>query len=336
VKADAYGHGAVAVARILERVGVDFLAVAFLEEAMELRDAGIICPILNLGSTDPKNAPIVVDLDISQTVYTKELAFALSMAAVSARKEAKLHIKVDTGMHRQGVGHELAGEYATYIGTLPRVVIEGIYSHFTEADDPGSDFTHIQIGRFESAVAQVNKAGFFPALRHLANSAGILHFPEARLDMVRPGILLYGLSPDADPEAPPGFLPVMRLNAAIANIRTVAEGEGVSYGRIFRAARPSRIALLQIGYADGYSRSLSGKAHVLVRGARAPLVGRICMDQCMIDVTDIPEARMGDEATIFGAPGLPAGELARLSGTISYEVTCGISKRVPRLLEEGA
>lgn len=334
VKADAYGHGAVAIARILEKAGADYLAVAFLEEAVELRSAKIAAPILVCGATDPANADIVVEEGLTQTVYTEELAEALSVSARKKGLPAKIHVKIDTGMHRQGIEPEAAGAFARAIRNLEGLQVEGAYSHFAEADKPDKSFTLFQLERFRGALDILNREGVHPTIRHIANSAGLLHFPESRMDMVRPGILLYGLSPDAGPRPPAGFLPVMRLCASIATIRTIRAGESVSYGRLFTASRPTRVALLQLGYADGYPRLLSNKASVLVRGRRAPVIGRICMDQCMIDVTDIPEARDGDEVTLFGVPELPAGELSRLLGTIDYEITCGISKRVPRIVEE--
>jgi alanine racemase len=334
VKADAYGHGAVAVSRILEREGADFLAVALLEEALELRSAGIGSPLLVLGTTDPGNADAVVSGNISQTVYTEELAASLSASARRLGLPAKIHVKIDTGMHRQGIAPDEAGGFAASLAAMDGLVVEGAYSHFAEADNPDKTFTIRQLAEFRRALDAMAAAGISPGIRHVANSAALLRFPEARLDMVRSGILLYGLSPCADAKPPEGFLPVMEFRASIAGIKTIGAGEGVSYGRIFRTKRPSRIALLQIGYADGYSRLLSNRAEVLVRGKRAPLAGRVCMDQVMIDVTDIPEAAPGDEATLFGLAGLPAGELARLMGTIDYEVTCGISKRIPRVLKE--
>ena len=334
VKADAYGHGAIAVSRILEREAVDYLAVAMLEEALELREAGIALPLLILGTTDSRNADIVVSRNFAQTVFTKELAGALSASAMRLGHPAKVHVKIDTGMHRQGISPGEAADFARALTTMEGISVEGAYSHFAEADNPDTSFTLRQLAEFHWALGRMKEAGLSPPIRHIANSAGLLHIPEAKLDMVRPGILLYGLSPDTAANPPEGFKPVMRFCADIAALRTIPAGESVSYGRLFTAKRTTRIALLQIGYADGYSRLLSNRAEVMVRGKRAPIAGRVCMDQIMIDVTDIPEAVTGDEATLFGLPGLPAGELARLMGSIDYEVTCGISKRVPRIIKE--
>ena len=334
IKADAYGHGAIAVSRILEKAGIDYLAVAILEEALELRSEGIAAPLLVLGTTDPENSDIIVSRNITQTVFTPELAAALSASAKRLGLPARIHVKIDTGMHRQGIDPGNAEAFARLLRGMDGLLVEGAYSHFAEADNPDKSFTVFQLGQFHRALEGLAAGGVVPEIRHIANSSALLHMPEARLDMVRPGILIYGLSPEADPKPPEGFLPVMQLCASIAGIRTVGAGEGVSYGRLFTTKRPSRIALLQLGYADGYSRLLSNKAEVIVRGKRVPVAGRVCMDQCMIDVTDVPEAREGDEATLFGLAELPAGELARVIGTIDYEITCAVSKRVPRILEE--
>ena len=334
IKADAYGHGAVAVSQILDREGIDYLAVALLEEALELRTAGIASPLLVLGTTDPANADIIVSQNITQTVFTVELAQALSASALRLGHPARIHVKIDTGMHRQGIAPDEAESFCRGLATMDGLVVEGAYSHFAEADNPDRSFTIHQLLEFDRAVAGMKAGGIYPAIRHIANSAALLHIPEARLDMVRPGILVYGLSPDADPNPPEGLSPVMQLCASIAHISIIEKGESVSYGRLFTATRKSRIALLQIGYADGYSRLLSNRAEVMVRGKKAPVAGRVCMDQVMIDITDIPEAALGDEVTLFGLPGLSAGKLAHLMGSIDYEVTCGISKRVPRITKE--
>jgi len=334
VKADAYGHGALAVAMALEKAGVDFLAVAFLEEALALRKAGVRTSILVLGTTDPGNAEVVVENGISQTVYTEELAQALSLAARRQGKAAKIHLKIDTGMHRQGIGHGEAGRFARALAGLEGLSLEGAYSHFTESDSLDKSFSLLQIERFKEALGALEREGKRPEIAHIANSAAVLDLPEARFDMVRPGIILYGLSPGGEEGMPGGFMPVMSLRSRIVNLRIVSKGEGVSYGRIFKAERDTRVGLLQVGYADGYCRSFSNRAEVLVRGKRAPVLGRVCMDQTMIDLTDIPEAGLGEEAILFGVPDLRVGELSRIADTIDYEITCGISSRVPRIYQE--
>lgn len=331
VKADAYGHGAVEIARWLEEAGVDYLAVALLEEAIELRDNGIKAPLLVLSTADQANADDIVRLGITQTVYTAEVARALSEAAVRQNRKLSVHLKIDTGMHRLGVELKDLEELAQCLTRCPGLDIEGVYSHFAEADNPDKRFSFLQLDRLHEAIAILDGYGIRPRIRHMANSAGLLYIPESRLDMVRPGVVLYGCSPGATPNPPEGFTPVMKLSARISFVRTIEAGESVSYGRIFIAQRKSRIALLPLGYADGYPRGLSNVANVLVRGKRAKIAGLICMDQCLVDITDIPEAVPGDEATLFGLPELPVGELSRLLGTVDYEMTCGISKRVPRI-----
>ena len=331
VKADAYGHGALAVSRTLCGEGVEFLAVAFLEEALELRDGGIGCPILVLGTTDPENADIVVSKGLSQTVYTAELARALDKAAGRLGTKARIQLKIDTGMHRQGVDWEEAGRFGRFLGDLGGIDLEGAYSHFAESDSPDASFSLVQIGRFQAALGALAAAGIAPRLAHMANSAAILGLPQARFDMVRPGIILYGLSPSGERPAPAGFEPVMSLRSEIVNLRKVGAGEGLSYGRTFRTGQDSLVALLQVGYADGYPRILSNRAEVLIGERRAPVVGRICMDQTLVDVTGIPDLRPGDEAILFGTRNLQVGELSALAGTIDYEITCGISRRVPRI-----
>lgn len=331
IKADAYGHGAVEIARTLQGEGVEYLAVALLEEALELKDAGIATPILVLGTAAPEDAEIIVGRGITQTIYSLDIARALSQAAMALGRKALVHLEVDTGMNRQGIKAEETQAFAQELSALPGLVVEGIYSHFSEADNPDTGFATLQMRRFRESLESLRRAGIEPKYRHISNSGAILTMPFTGLDMVRPGILLYGLSPSGAIKVPAGFKPVMRLCTRIANIRDIGPGESVSYGRTFTARRDTRVALLPIGYADGYMRILSNRAEVLVRGKRAPVLGRICMDYSMVDVTDIPEAQVGDEAIVFGSEDLPVGELSLMASTIDYEITCGISRRVPRI-----
>ncbi|MEN6364747.1 MAG: alanine racemase [Rectinema sp.] len=331
VKADAYGHGALPVSKALVAAGADMLAVAIPEEALELREAGIDAPILVLGHTDPSNAGIAIEYRITHTVYDRPLAVALSDAALRAGKTASVHVKIDTGMNRLGLRPSDSGSYARFLGGLPGLRVEGIYSHFADADVPGSPFAREQFARFREALDAFRREGVDPGIRHIASSGAVLEFPEAYMDMVRTGILLYGLSPSGARESPEGFTPAMRLHAGITLLKTVPAGESVSYGRTYRTSRESRIATLPIGYADGYSRALSNRAFASLHGKRVPVVGRVCMDQCMLDVTDVPEAREGDEVLLFGGPAMPVGEIAGLLGTIDYEVVCMVKKRVPRV-----
>ncbi|HCX96577.1 MAG TPA: alanine racemase [Spirochaetaceae bacterium] len=255
----------------------------------------------------------------------------LASAAKSLGKRAKAHIKIDTGMNRQGLSWTKARAFAGLLSDYPEIAVEGIYSHFADADNPDPSFTRLQLGRFNEALAAFAEAGIVPKYRHIANSAALLFHPETRLDMVRPGILLYGLSPAPGIAMPEGFAPAMTLTTSIVHVREVPAGESISYGRTFSTERRSRIGVLPIGYADGYPRALSNRASVLVRGMRSPVVGRVCMDMTMIDLTGIPGARAGDEVIVFGGRDLPVSEISGLLGTIDYEVACMVSKRVPRV-----
>ena len=330
VKANAYGHGAVAVARKAVEVGADYLAVATLDEGLELRRAGFTTPILILGLVPPEAAGAIVENYFTQAVCDKEMANALSTAAVEQGRTAKVHIKVDTGMGRIGIRPEEAGVLAGSINKLPGIEIEGVFSHFAEADIKDKSYVRQQLETFRLAIENMKSQGVNPAIRHIAESAAILEIPEAHFDMVRAGIIEYGLWPSDEVTHPIALKQVMRLCARIAFIKDVHQGESIGYGRQFVAARESRIATLPIGYADGYIRAYAG--HVVeIRGKRAPIAGRVCMDQVMIDVTDIPEAQVGDEVTLFGSPTLTTDEAAGWLNTINYEVTCMVSARVPRV-----
>lgn len=331
VKADAYGHGAVAVAACLEKEGVGYLAVALLEEALELKRAGIGTPILILGTASVEDAEIIVEHGLTQSIYTPEIAHALSKAALRLGKKAIVHIKIDTGMNRQGISVDGAEDYARLLSSLQGLVVEGAYSHFSEADNPDTSFARLQMDLFQTAIESLRRGSIEPPLRHIANSGAILSMPDSFLDMVRPGIILYGLSTGSSISAPEGFAPVMKLCSRIASLRLIQPGESVSYGRTFTAAKPTLVALLPIGYADGYPRILSNRASVLVKGIRAPILGRICMDYCMVDVTHIPHVAVSDEVILFGTQELPLGEISSLASTIDYEITCGVSARVPRI-----
>lgn len=331
IKADAYGHGALAVAHALEREGAPYLAVALAKEALELRESGIQTPLLIFGVPEHSWSSIAIRLGCAQTAYTEEHVRILASAAKSLGMRAKAHIKIDTGMNRQGLSWTKARAFAGLLSDYPEIAVEGIYSHFADADNPDPSFTRLQLGRFNEALAAFAEAGIVPKYRHIANSAALLFHPETRLDMVRPGILLYGLSPAPGIALPEGFAPAMTLTTSIVHVREVPAGESISYGRTFSTERRSRIGVLPIGYADGYPRALSNRASVLVRGMCSPVVGRVCMDMTMIDLTGIPGARAGDEVIVFGGRDLPVSEISGLLGTIDYEVACMVSKRVPRV-----
>ena len=340
VKADAYGHGVREVSRVLLANGVQRLAVSMLDEAIQLRNSGISAPILILSYTDPARADEILENDVTQTVFSHDLADALSESAVRHGTKVKVHIKIDTGCSRVGFmpGYSAIKDIIL-ISKLPGMIIEGLYTHFATADELDKTYTYMQFERFMSICTELSRIGIHIPVKHVANSAGVMGFPEMHLDMVRPGIILYGLYPsDEMDRSQLALRPAMSLKANIILVKNVEAGTAISYGRKFTTARKSRIATIPIGYADGYSRLLTGKGRVLVNGQSAPIVGSICMDQCMVDATDTEgEVAVGDEVVLFGRQGgscIHVGEVASRMGTISYEVVCIIGKRIPRVYIE--
>jgi alanine racemase len=335
VKADGYGHGAVQVARACLEAGAASLGIALVDEGIELRRAGFTGPILVLGHTGSEGARRAIGWGLSMTVISAENARMIAAEAVSQGKVASLHLKIDTGMARLGVAPELASRVATEIASMPGVWLEGVSSHFADSDAADDTFAAVQLGRFKTALAGIESTGIRIPIRHMANSGALLFHPEAHFDMVRPGIALYGLRASTDRVAPFQPAPAMALRARVSQVRTVPSGDTVGYGRTFRASRESRIAVLPLGYADGVSRALSNRGCVGFPTGRAPIAGRICMDQMMVDVTDVPDVHEGSVATIFGQGGPSVAEVADLLGTIDYEVVCAVSRRVPRIYTEG-
>ena len=342
VKADAYGHGAPMVAREYQRLGADWFAVSNLEEAIQLRRCAITRPILILGYTPPQKAEELAELNISQSVLSLDYAHQLSRYAGEAGVEVKIHLKVDTGMSRIGFVYQTPDESAASLNEmeeacrLPGLTPEGVFTHFAVADDgsEGEDFTLRQFACFKEAIDILESRGIHFAIHHCANSGAITDYPELQLDMVRPGIILYGMEPSDCIQHPLDLRPAMELKTVISQKKVIPAGATVSYGRTFTAQKETVIATVPIGYADGYPRKFSGKAEMLVRGKRACIAGRVCMDQLMLDVTDIPEAQEGDVVTVFGHDGdafLPVDELAALNDTIHYETVCLVGKRVPRI-----
>ncbi len=338
VKADAYGHGAPRVAAALREAGCGYLAVACVQEALSLRQAGETLPILILGAVDASFAPALSDNAVTLAVGSGELGRALS-AALGPGQRLKIHIKLDTGMGRLGfpAGDDAALAEAAAVMTLPGLDTEGVFTHFAVSDTPGGEaYTREQFAAFTAAADKLERlSGRRFALRHCANSGALLSFRGEGmcLDMVRPGLLTYGIYPDRE-RGGVDLVPVMTLKSRVCAVTHHKKGDTISYGRTWTAPRDCTLAVLPIGYADGLQRCLSGKLTVLVRGRRVRQVGRICMDMCMLDVTDLPEIAVGDVATVFGAgqQGEPTvAELAELAGTIPYELLCGISLRVPRL-----
>lgn len=337
VKADAYGHGVLETVSTLIENGATRLAVSMLDEAIQLRKIGIDVPILVLSHTNPNRVDELIKYQITQTVYSHDMAKALSDEALRQGVKAKIHIKIDTGMSRVGFppGY-IAVKAVMEIQKLPGIIIEGIFSHFATADEKDSSYTMHQMELFESIISELNRIGIIIPIRHISNSAAILQYPDLAMELVRPGIILYGIYPSEDVNKEVADLrPAMTLKTNIAMIKWVEPKTAISYGRKFTTSRKSLIATLPVGYADGYSRLLSGKSRVLVNGQFAPVVGSICMDQCMIDVTDIEgDIKTGDEVVLLGKQGdreITAQELAGYMGTIPYEVVCIIGKRVPRV-----
>ncbi len=330
VKGDAYGHGAVACSRILAREGAAFLGVALTEEALVLRREGIAAPILVMGGAYGDRYDLLVGHGLTPLVFRPEHLEGLAAAARAAGARAVAHVKIDTGMGRIGVLPEDLAAFADAARALG-VELEGAASHLARAETDDAATT-AQLGRFEAAVALLRARGFSLPWVHLANSAALVRRPDTRGSLARPGVMLYGLPP-AGVEAGVSLEPVLRFTTEVGHLKRVPEGTPISYGGRFVTARPSVIATLPVGYADGYDRHLEGKGEVLVRGRRAPVVGAVCMDQTLVDVTDVPGAAVGDEVVLVGRQGddeVTALELAAHCGTIHYEILSGISARVPR------
>jgi alanine racemase len=338
VKANAYGHGAAVIARALEEERVGMLGVALIEEAIELRNAGIRAPILVLGGSYEGGYDLLVAHQLTPTIFRPEHAQGFAQAARRAERPVDVHLKVDSGMGRIGVLPEELDSFLDLLVSFPEIRVDGLLSHFASADLENREFTQAQVRCFKDAHARMRARGLRPRWRHLSNSAGVIDLPEVRdgleLNMVRPGIMLYGLYPAEHLRGATALEPVLSWKTAVIHLKRVAAGTPISYGSTWRAPRESAIATLPIGYADGYSRRYSNRSQVLVRGRRAPLVGRVCMDMCMADVTDIPGVRVGDEVVLLGSQGaerIGAEELAALAETIHYEVICAVGARVPRV-----
>lgn len=333
VKANAYGHGVEEIAKNLVEQGFDYLAVAFIDEAVELRLCGFDQPILILGNTPKDTASQVVEYNITASVYNIDTAKLLSQEAVKQNKKVKIHLKIDTGMGRIGfVPDEQTVLDIIEVSKLPNIEIEGIFTHFACADCEDREMTLRQFDKFINLVRILEEKGIEISIKHCCNSAGIINYPEMHLDMVRAGIILYGMYP-SDIDYDIDLKPLMNFKTSVINVKTVKTGETISYGATFTAQSEMKIATIAVGYADGYSRLLSNCGRVLVNGQFANIVGRICMDQCMIDVTNVHNISIGDEVFLFGADEnekLPIEELAVKLGTINYELPCIINNRVPR------
>jgi alanine racemase len=334
VKANAYGHGDVEVARVLEGLGCEFLGVALAEEGERLRHSGIRLPIVVLGGVWPGQMEGVFDLDLTPVVFDLATARLIDERARKTGATKVVHVKIDTGMCRVGVMPAEVEGFFTALKGLSGVRVEALLSHFSEAEKEDSAFTERQLAVFLSCLETIKALGFEPDYLGMANSAALVDMPETRLNLVRPGIMLYGSYPSERLRDKISLMPAMRLKTRILLIKAVPGGFPVSYGGTFRTRRESLIAILPIGYADGVPRGLSNRGAVIVNGKRAPIVGAVCMDMTMADVTDVPGVKAGDEAILIGRQGeseITVEEAARLAGTISYEILCGISGRVPRV-----
>jgi alanine racemase len=338
IKADAYGHGALPVARALEREGVEWLAVALPEEGVELRSGGVRSPVLVMGGFEPPQADLILDHSLTAAVFRPDQVEALSAAASRRGRKAEVHVKVDTGMGRLGVPAAEVGGFAALLAGAAGLTVSGAFSHLAAADDPDDPFTAEQANLFLRCVAALKERGLRPALLHLANSPAVIGHRSTWMMLARPGLLLFGCNPVRRGSLLP-VRPVMAVRSKVVFLKDLPAGASVGYGRAWRAATPSRIATLSIGYADGLPRAAGNRGEVLLRGRRAPIAGRISMDLTTIDVTAIPGAALGDVATVIGAAegdAIGAGDVADAAGTIPWEILSRIGARVPRLfLESG-
>ena len=331
VKANGYGHGAAEIAQAAVQAGATWCGVARLEEAIALRRAGINCQILVLGYTSPDRTAEAVNHNISLTIYDQQMGEAYAEQAERFGGGLRLHIKVDTGMGRLGISPDTALEFIEKISKLPQINIEGIFTHFARADEPDAGTTEKQLARFDQLVQNLRRDGIAPRYIHAANSAAILNFPQAHYDLVRPGIAMYGFRPAPETNLPASIRPAITWKTRLTSVRMFPPGHGISYGHIYHTRATERIGSIAIGYADGFRRVAGNVA--LVRGKRVPVVGRVCMDQCMLQLDSVPDAAIGDEVVLLGSQGtemISAEEIGDRWGSFNYEVICGLSARLPR------
>ncbi len=342
IKADAYGHGAIFLGKLYEELGAGYFAVSNIEEALQLRENGITLPVLILGFTPACMAKELADNNISQAVFSEEYAKELSDEALKNDVNVKIHIKLDTGMSRIGFMYQNKERDGDSVSQIERACkfsnlsCEGIFTHFAVSDeaDEGREETLRQFDCFSSAVNKLREDGFEFPIVHCSNSGAIIDYKQAHFNCVRAGIILYGLSPSAKLSQKLDLRPAMQIKSVIAQVKTVEPGTPVSYGGTFVTAQPTKIATVPIGYADGYTRNLGNRAYMTVKGKKAPIIGRVCMDQLMLDVSDIENVRSGDEVTVIGDGSdntMSFDEMAELTGTINYELVCLVGKRVPRV-----
>lgn len=339
VKADAYGHGAKEVAREALYAGASCLGVGLVEEGIELRREGIRAPIVILGPTFPFQARAIVEWRLSPGVWTMEMAEALQYEASERDTMAVVHVKVDTGMSRMGVSPSSALEFLEALRKFPNLHVEGIYTHLATAEEAHREFTKRQLDTFLNLEALIRERMGVGIKRHVANSSALFLLESSRFDLVRPGIAIYGCRPKAHSPTIAPLRPALSWKTRVCYLRDIRPGDAVSYGCKFVASKPTRVAILPVGYGDGIPCALSGRGEVLIRGRRAPIIGAVCMDVTMVDVTDIEDVAVEDEVVIIGPQGeerITAEEVAQWAGTISYEILCGISRRTPRIYLNGS
>jgi alanine racemase len=332
IKANGYGHGVQAVAKAASDAGAEWLGVARIEEALNLREAGITAEIMALGYTPTNMIAEAVRENIHVAIYDPEMAKAYAKQAAKVEGRLKAHLKIETGMGRLGMSPEKAPAFLEEIQHENIIDMDGIFTHFARADEPESDSAPQQLARFTTLVDQLRKAGLCPAMVHGANSAAILNYPEAYFDLVRPGIAIYGLNPSPESVLPTEFRPALTWKARLTFLRTLPPGHGISYGSLYVTSKEERIGVIPVGYGDGFRR-VDGQ-EVLLRGKRVPVVGRVCMDQCMLQLDSVPEAVMEDEVVLLGKQGglsITADDLGKRWGTVNYEVVCGLADRLPRI-----
>jgi alanine racemase len=336
VKANGYGHGAIPVARTALEAGARYLAVATADEAIELREAGVTAPILVLGFTPPDRAAEIVRYDLTQTVFQVEMLDALECAAKQQNKRARIHIKVDTGMGR--IGLRDLGEIIPFVKNAherPSIFVEGIFTHLATADEADKRYMWEQVNRWNDIMHAIEAQGIKIPLKHVANSAATIDHPELHLDMVRIGISMYGYYPSSEVcKEHVNLRPALAFKSRVIHVKTMSGEQSISYGATYKTKNEERIATIPVGYADGFSRLLSNRGFVLVGGKRCPIVGRVCMDQLMLNVTHVPDVKVGDEVVLYGSQGqeqIHLDEVASIIGTISYEIACAVGRRVPRV-----
>ena len=336
VKADAYGHGIKEVSKAIVDY-VDYFGVASLDEARVLREIGIKKPILVIGAILPQEAEGVLKFNVIQTVSDLEIPRKLSKLAAAKNKKIKVHVKIDTGMGRIGFWHEEAVEFIKKIASLKNIIIDGIFTHFPDAE-ADKVFTHNQIRNFKRLVENLWANDVYIPVKHTANSMALIDFKDSHMNMVRPGLMMYGIYPKQSLMENILLKPALTLKTKITYVKSVPKGRSISYGMTYITKKPTKIATIPVGYGDGYSRHFSNKAHVLIKGARCPIVGRVCMDMCMVEVGHLKNVKVGEDVILIGSQAseiIRAEELAKLINTIPYEVLCNIGRRVPRIYKEG-